>query len=130
MTLFRAFGIAVAFLLSVGVAAWIARDVITQNVANQRLAWALGVAAVAMLAHRALALQLDFPIASVFGGDLLILGTCGGTVAATLDRRFTTVGVYLVVAAFALALRPEWMPYTFPIAATLGAGILAASWRK
>jgi serine/threonine-protein kinase len=129
VTLGRALGIAVAFLASVAVAAWIARDVITQNQANRRLAWALGVAALAMLAHRLVALQLGAPVATVFAGDLVILATSGGTVAATLDRRFTAVSIFLVLSVFVVALRPAWMPYTFPVSATIGAAVLALAWR-
>jgi serine/threonine-protein kinase len=125
-----ALGIAAAFLASVALAAWIARDVITQNEANRRLAWALGVAAMAMLAHRAVALQLGVPVSIMFAGDLVILATSGGTVAATLDRRFTPVSVFLALAPFLIALRPVWMPYTFPLVATLGAILLAMAWRQ
>ena len=130
ITLPRALGIAIAFALSVALAAFIARDVITQNEANKRLAWALGVASLAMLTHRALALQLGSTLDSVFAGDLLILATSGGTVAATLDRRFTAVSVFLALSGFVLALRPAWFPFTFPITATLGAGVLALGWRR
>ncbi len=130
VTLPRALGIAAAFLVSVAVAAFIARDVVMQNEANRQLAWALGVASVAMLVHRAVLLQLGAPVSAAFAGDLVILATSGGTVAATLDRRFTAVASFLALSAFALALRPAWMPYTFPTAATVGAVILALGWRR
>jgi serine/threonine-protein kinase len=125
----RALAIAVAFLASVGVAIFIARGVVTQNAANRRMAWALVIAALAMLAHRAVAVQLGSPVSAVFAGDLVILATSGGTVAATLDRRLTWVAVFLVLSPFLVALRPAWMGYTFPAAATVGVLILAAVWR-
>jgi eukaryotic-like serine/threonine-protein kinase len=130
VTLVRALGIAIAFVVSVGAAAFIARGVILQNEANRRLAWALGVASIAMLVHRAVLLLLDAPVSSAFAGDMVILATSGGTVAATLDRRFTAVAGFLALAVFALALKPAWMPYTFPTAATVGAVILALGWRR
>jgi serine/threonine-protein kinase len=125
----RALAISVAFLVSVGVAIFIARGVVTQNAANRRMAWALLIAALAMLAHRAVAVQLGSPVSAVFAGDLVILATSGATVAATLDRRLTWVAVFLALSPFLVALRPEWMAYTFPAAATVGVLILAAVWR-
>jgi eukaryotic-like serine/threonine-protein kinase len=129
LTVEHTIAIAAAFLASVLLALWIARRTVLQNAANRRLAWALAVAASAMFLHRLSALQIGTPVDSVFTEDLLILATSGGTVAATLDSRFTWVSVYLAAITFVVAAWPATLMYSFPIAATAGVGILALSWR-